>query len=181
VSDENKPIEPEIVSSLPNEIPGTGEDDPMRTLGLRRTKFYINRMLRGMPAGELVNLIKEQTQLVILLLGEQVLKFVEELDLEQDLGRRAALQERITQSIEHASRMAKEKTALLDAFGYDPHRITEDADGNPIVLPKKTQISSEQFESMFMGKLNPFEKAETIISDVVKERLANPPDKDSVN
>lgn len=123
-SEEGKPIEPDQIIDPPSL--------PMRTVQLRldRTKKYAQEIL-AMPAAEAMKLINEQAQLKLLLMGEQILKWIEILDGEVDYKRRLEASAHIQTMTNCIAMIAKARLDVMKAAGADMAALLP-ANGEPV-------------------------------------------------
>lgn len=108
----DKPIEPDEVIDPPAL--------PMRSVNLRieRTRKYVQSVL-DMPADEAFKLINDQVQTKLLLMGEQILKWLEILDAEPDYRKRLEASAHIQTMTNCIAQIAKARIDVMKASGID--------------------------------------------------------------
>lgn len=141
-------------------VPGENGKDlpalPMRTvnLNLHTTKKYIESLM-DMPAGEALEIIEKQITLKLMLINEQIIKWLEVLDGSSNWKERAEASHHIEVLTQATSRIAEQRQSLLKALGTGEGASLPENNPAPPIAPVEVSVDDFAKEYQLLNESNP--------------------------
>lgn len=126
--------------------PQADADKEQKRLTIKRSKQYVQEIL-DMPADEAIKLLRDQVTTKLLLINDQILKWLEVLDTEQDWRKRTEAASHIQMLEKCAADVTSSKIGLDKALGMEllPH-LPENA---LQVGEAPSEITPEAFQRLY--------------------------------